>query len=355
MKLSKPTADAYIRATTLMGFQDLVEDAGGDAAALLEAAGLHKGLLTKPDGLMSYPKLANLLEIASRELSRPSLALEWVLRTPDHAPNHGPLIMLARFTSTLQDWIDTGRKYWKFHTNAFDVALVDDEITGMKAFRFEWKALSFPARQLTEAILANTCVMARVVGERPHENPKLIRFQHAKPRNTDLHEQIFRCPIEFNAGHDEIIFQPDFLQHKTNGNLKLLKPLLGYYIKSRIDLMPAYDQSMSTMVSLAIPSVLGSGNCKIEYIAESLGMTSKKLQRRLQHEDTSFTLILDDVRQTMARQLLTESDAPVLRIAGMLDYSTSAPFCLAFKRWTGKTPTEFREIEQTRLEARLAE
>lgn len=40
--------------------------------------------------------------------------------------------------------------------------------------------------------------------------------------------------------------------------------------------------------------------------------------------------------------MLLESDAPVSRIAGLLDYSTVAPFTTAFTRWTGVSPRTYR-------------
>jgi AraC-like DNA-binding protein len=341
----------YIRATTLFGFRELVENAGGDPAALLIAAGIDVKLLDNPDGLMSYEKLGNLMEIAARELSRPSLALEWVLNSPEHAPNHGPLMMLARFTSTLQEWIDTGSEYWKYHTNAFTMQQMRDEKTNLVAFRYARDSATFSTRQLTEAVLANICRMARVVAKHTDKNPDLVRFQHAKPRDTSLHERAFRCPIEFGAEHDEIVFNPDFLQYQTNGNLKLFKPLLGYYIKSRIDRMQTYDQSMTETVRLAIASVAGSGHCSIAFVSESLGLTPKKLRRLLAAEGTTFSEVLEKVRENMARKFLSETNAPIGNIAGLLDYSTTAPFSLAFKRWTGKTPHEFRKDERQQLAA----
>ncbi len=343
-------ADRYIRATTLIGFRELVENAGGNAVKLLLAANLDPKLLDEPDGLMSYNKLGNLLEIASRDLARPSLGLEWSQRVPDHAANHGPILFLAKFVDTLQEWMDTGLEYWKYHTNAFTMLKLPDEATGLVAFRYVTLAQTYPARQLTETVLANVCRMTRVVTERPNENPAIIRFQHHKPRDLSFHEQVLRCPIEFGAEHDEIVFPPEMLAYKTNGNLKLLKPLLGFYIKSRIDRMPLYDQSMTTTIALAIQSVIGTGKCNFELIAGAVGVPPKRLQRLLAAEGTTFTEILDDVRSTMAQNLLAQSDAPIANIAGLLDYSSNAPFTLAFKRWTGQTPVEFRKQQRATLE-----
>ncbi|MBL8845828.1 MAG: helix-turn-helix transcriptional regulator [Hyphomicrobium zavarzinii] len=71
--------------------------------------------------------------------------------------------------------------------------------------------------------------------------------------------------------------------------------------------------------------------------------SEKKLQRLLSHEGTSFSAILDDVRRAMAVRLLSDTEAPISRIAGLLAYSTPGPFTLAFKRWTGVSPRVFRK------------
>ncbi len=341
--------DRYIRATQLIGFQELVEQAGGDTQTLLADAQIEAKALSEPDSLISYRAFGNLIELASQELSRPSLGLEWTLATPAHFPNLGPLALLAHFTSTIQEWIDTSLQYWAYHTDAFILEQRLDEGTGLAALRYCTASLAFPSRQLTEMVLGNTCRLARTVTGHATLYPSLIRFQHNKPRDLSCHERVFNCPIEFGAEHDEIIVDPKYLQYPTNGNFKLFKPLVGYYIKSRIQRMPLYDQSMATTIALAIPSVSGTGKCNIEFISQSLGLTPKKLQRLLAAEGTSFSQILELTRGNMARQFLVESEAPVGRIAGLLDYSTTAPFTLAFKRWTGKSPLEFRKDERPRV------
>jgi AraC-like DNA-binding protein len=343
--------DCYIRATQLIGFQELVDESRGDALALLADAQINPKALSNVDGLISYRAFGNLLEITSQELGRPSLGLEWTLRTPPHFPNLGPLALLAHFVDTLQEWFDTALKYWAYHTDAFIMEQRPDEATGLVALRYVTTSSTFSTRQLTEMVLGNICALNRTLASMEHEDPTLIRFQHSKPRDTTCHEQVFRCPIEFGAAHDEIVFDPKLLQYPTKGKLKLFKPLVGYYIKSRIERITRYDQSMATTITLAIPSVIGTGQCNIKFISESLGMTPKKLQRLLANEGTSFSLLLEIKRIAMAKQMLLETDAPVARIAGLLDYSTTAPFTLAFKRWTGQNPLEFRKQERQSLDA----
>ncbi len=215
------------------------------------------------------------------------------------------------------------------------------------AFRYKIAALTYPTRQITEMMIGNVVRIFRKVGQMEEANPTVMRFQHSGPRDLTLHEQVFRCPIEFNAEYDEVLVDPDYLGRSTGGALRIFKPILGYYIKSRIQSLPLYDQSMATTVALAMRSVMGTGKCNIEFISAMLGLTSKKLQRLLAHEGKTFSEILETERIEMARQLLRTSDASVANIAGLLDYSSTAPFTQAFKRWTGLSPLEFRKGDRS--------
>jgi AraC-like DNA-binding protein len=341
--------DSYVRSTALIGFAERVDEAGGNVFALLDAAGIANSALSDVDALISYRSYVTLLEISTQRLNRPDFGLEWVVNTGSNFPALGPLALLANFVDTVDEWLTAGLKYWRFHTNAFTLRLATDPGSGDAVLTYYGDPFVLPARQISEMILGNICAMARAVTGRTDENPKLIRFQHNQPKNLNIHHEIFRCPVEFNADQMEIVFDAKILRYKTNGNLKLLKPFVSSYMKYRIARMPLYDASMTTTVALAIPSVLGTGHCGIDVIAEALGMHTKRLQRMLVDEGTNFSDILEHVRDRMARRFLIESDMPVERIAGLLDYSSTPPFSLAFKRWTGQTPLAFRKSERLRL------
>jgi AraC-like DNA-binding protein len=337
--------DSYIRAMALIGFTSLVDDAGGDGLALLDEAGLERSALRDPDTLISFRRLAVLLELAAVRLNRPNFALEWATAT-DNAANFGPVILLASYVQNVEEWIVAAVKYWRFHTNGFTIRLLKDADGGSPILRYEADSFALPGRQMSEVVLANMCQMARVVTHDSTCAPTLVRFQHSRPQTTDAHTQMFRCPIEFNADQTELVFDSSLLERKTDSGLRPFKSVMSGYLRVRIALMPVYDQSATTTVALAIPSLLGSGMCSMVTVAASLGQHPKRLQRGLADENTTFAEILERVRQNMARRLLAESDAPVERIAGLLDYSSTAPFTTAFKRWTGQAPLAFRKSQR---------
>jgi AraC-like DNA-binding protein len=341
--------DTYIRASSLIGFVEFVESVGGDPLALLDEAKIPRSALQHVDALISYRALSLLIEIASQRLNKPTFGLEWSQASGHDHVNHGPLLVLGKLASTFGEWIALAVKYWRFHTNAFTMKLTVNTATKTATIRYSGDAFVTPGRQIIELIMLNIMHIARDVTGTTDTRPSLVRFQHSRPRDSTTHEKAFGCPVEFDCEHTEAEFDAAILDLKTSGNLRLLKTIVGSYIKFRISRLPVYDASMSTTVALAIPSIIGTGHCGIELIAESLGMHTKRLQRALADEGTNFSQILEKVRDSMARQLLIESDMSIERIAGLLDYSSTPPFTLAFKRWTGQTPLAFRKRERARL------
>jgi AraC-like DNA-binding protein len=224
-----------------------------------------------------------------------------------------------------------------------------DDALDLATLRYSADSFALPSRQISELVMANICMLTRHVTGDETISPTLARFQHRRPKNLDAHNLAFRCALEFNADHTEIQFDKKYLTYQTNGNLRFFKTIIGTHIKSRIARMPVYDGTMATMVTLAIPSVIGTGRCGVDFIASSLELYPKQLQRSLVEEGTNFSEVLETVRQNMARRRLTESDASIERVAELLDYASTPPFTAAFKRWTGQTPLSFRRDERAKV------
>ncbi|WP_109509672.1 AraC family transcriptional regulator [Nocardioides speluncae] len=80
----------------------------------------------------------------------------------------------------------------------------------------------------------------------------------------------------------------------------------------------------------------------IDQVAGSLLTTVRTLRRRLDAEGTSFRALADDVRHTIAIDLLTTHRLTVQQIATRLGYADASAFSHAFKRWTGVPPSEYQ-------------
>jgi AraC-like DNA-binding protein len=80
----------------------------------------------------------------------------------------------------------------------------------------------------------------------------------------------------------------------------------------------------------------------VDVIAKALGVSRRTFSRRLTEQGTSFRAILDDVRREFACALLQDRSLSIADVAYFLQYSEPAGFNRSFRRWTGRTPSEFR-------------
>lgn len=73
-------------------------------------------------------------------------------------------------------------------------------------------------------------------------------------------------------------------------------------------------------------------------VAAALGLSERTLRRRLAAEDVHFQTLLDEVREPLARALLSGTSLPVAEVGRRLGYSGATSFITAHRRWTGRTP-----------------
>jgi AraC-like DNA-binding protein len=77
-------------------------------------------------------------------------------------------------------------------------------------------------------------------------------------------------------------------------------------------------------------------------VARAMRMTPRTLSRKLRREGSSFSDELDAVRCELALRYLIESEISLAEVAFSLGFAHVESFYRAFRRWTGKTPLEYR-------------
>ena len=80
----------------------------------------------------------------------------------------------------------------------------------------------------------------------------------------------------------------------------------------------------------------------MDAIACKLGMSRQTLYRGLKAEGVTFEQVLDALRHKLAIHYLGGKKVSVNETAYLVGFSEPAAFSRAFKRWTGKSPSEIR-------------
>ena len=82
---------------------------------------------------------------------------------------------------------------------------------------------------------------------------------------------------------------------------------------------------------------------RADTVAETLGMSSTTLRRRLRADHTCYQFLLDRARQYRCEQELRKLWRPGKCLADELGYLEVNSFYRAFRRWTGISYSQYKE------------
>jgi AraC-like DNA-binding protein len=97
-------------------------------------------------------------------------------------------------------------------------------------------------------------------------------------------------------------------------------------------------------LSQLIRSLLPYGYPNLAVAADSAGVGLRTFQRRLQDHNLIYSTLVEQIRFERATELLQDRTLKLIDIAFELGYTDPANFSKAFKRWTGLSPREFRNL-----------
>ena len=92
----------------------------------------------------------------------------------------------------------------------------------------------------------------------------------------------------------------------------------------------------------AVLERIASGESVDVDIAKSLHMSRRTLQRKLAEADLTYQQLVDDTRRDLALRYIENPKKSLTEITFLLGFSGQSAFTRAFRRWTGKAPTDFR-------------
>ena len=92
-----------------------------------------------------------------------------------------------------------------------------------------------------------------------------------------------------------------------------------------------------------IAPYLMDGRPDVAFAAEVAGISTRTLQRRLMQNGSSYSQVLQEARFATACTRLADPAMKVIDVAMMTGYDSPQHFTRAFRRYTGLTPTQYRQ------------
>jgi len=334
--MSYPTAEV----TTLGSVAGLIASTlrarGCDPEPLFAEAGLDPERIADPNARFPMPRMQQLWRLAVAATADPCLGLA-AARQFQPAMLHG-LGLAWLVSDTLLDALGRLARYSRLINSAlqFQLEELPDSIRVTVLPDALPPDFEFAALDLGMAAFLRMC---QITAGQP-VLPRHVRLRRPAPPCSDRFEECFGSSIEYGAPVNQLCFDRELLTRQLATANPELARINDQVV---VDYLARFDRdSIAMQVRSKIIHQLPDGIPTQEAIAGTLHVSLRSLQRRLKEEDTSFKNLLEDTRQQLARQYLRDSRRSIGEITYLLGFSEPSNFTRAFKRWTGKSPAQYR-------------
>jgi len=313
-----------------------LESVAIDPEPIYKKAGIAPELLLNPNARLNISAVDALWDQAAAIIEDPCFAIDmaefW------HPSHMGALGYAWLASSTLRRAFNRAVRY--IHVVSEDLNLqLSDTPAGLKiTVDLDDSVFTLPQHHdLVLTILMHMC--------RFDFGDELIASQvslaHPEPECSKKIRDYFRTDVQFDAEHTCLtIARADADHVLSSGNKQIAlmhdEMLMRYLVTIK-------QGDIVQQVKSIILDNLPDGQVTDRLVAGELNLSERSMQRRLKEHKTTFRALLDGVREMVAKQYIENPVNRMSDIAFLIGFSEQSAFSRAFKKWTGKTPVQYRE------------
>lgn len=304
---------------------------------LLSNVGLYPTQLNDPKLRISVDKAIQLLEQSAQESGCETFGLH--MAEQRQIADFGELSLLLNYQLTLRDALQTIVRYRNLINNALEIYI--EEVGHTVIIHIEViSATQQYSRQAVELALGITHRFCAALLSQKWR-PLSIHFTHDAPQNLTIHQRVFGCLLEFGSEFNGIVCTSSELD-KANpqANIAMADHARRYL---DIDILQHENESSTVFeVRKSIYVLLPMGRATIEQVAQTHGVNVRTLQRKLKTAETSFSILINDVRRTLVVRYLNNFNYSLAQVSDILGYSVPSSFTRWFISQFGVSPTIWR-------------
>lgn len=320
----------------LHGMPAFVRHEIGERALLQanRAAGFDLELTEGRNCFIPHAAVIGFVNAAARAAGEPNLGL--LMAPMMNAANYGSFGRYLLGADTLGQSIERAISALSYHStdDRMSVALVGGEARYSYVF-----ALSGHTGYDMIASAAAGVLLSVFRAYLPFDwRPLRIELNINRPRQTGLFEDLFQCPVIFNAPAVTIVMER---HHLSAASRRASWPIVTIEDVAR-DRPGGAPRNLLDVVIEQIRAQVLTGSVSIDRAARPIGTSVRTLQRELNRAGTDFRSLANAARIERATELLRHTNGSITRVSAEMGYSSPANFARAFQKVTGRTPREFR-------------
>ncbi len=308
-----------------------------DPRPLVREAGLDPVAFEDPEARLPITATGALWRLAAEATGDPAFGLDasrFVTQTTFHA-----LGFAVAASGTLREAFERFVRYGRLVSDAAELRLED---VGPRV-RLSFSARAGRPQAAPEAMDAMLSMITRLIVTLSGRNvrPLSVALRRPAPRAADAWLRVFEAPVCFGHECDVLEYALADVDAKLpTGNAALARAneeVVARYL-AKLD-----EAHLAARVQALLIEKLASGEPEPEAVARALGLSLRSLQRRLEEEGTSYKDVLGATRRELACGYLEGGRTSVTEITFLLGFADTSSFARAFRRWTGASPSEWRE------------
>jgi AraC-like DNA-binding protein len=303
----------------------------------LTAHGLSPDECTDPDAHLAIRPTLALFASLSTRLNDDAVVFDIFDQAPVGFGSVFDYVFLC--SASLSEGLFNWARFYPTRSNCINILY--DETPEQGIIEFSISDHFGPQAQITYAFMAY--LAGRI--ERAIDDPPIsfvIEISAKRPRQTSSFQERYGERLRFDAASNRILIARQDLQRvPSNADPSLFRIVEGAALRELAGLTESTSQI--SVITAKISQALRTGDCSMEYVASSLGMSNRSLQRALENEGTSYRKVLDNVRRSIAERYLVDTDRPVKEIAFLLGFSEVSAFSRAVRNWFGASPRALRQ------------
>lgn len=314
---------------------DELKKRGFDSGHIAGNTGIRLWVLDQEEPKLSFDQLALLFERAA-ELTDDDLIGFRHGQNRDY--RRGGLIAYVGLSSpTVGSLLQNMARYQRISSDVIEIDTSQLE-DGVLAWHFR-APRAIARQQYVEFGAAGIVdILRRLTNRNLH--PERVDFRHHRSKSLEAIGKYFGCPVTFGADENRVVLKKRDLDLPLNTTDDHLYRMLLKYCEEAIGKTNSTEPSLVTSIEEAIAQ---NATVNQADVAKTLGLSVRTMSRRLSTEGTSYKDVLEAYREAMAKSMINGSEMSVTEIAYVLGYADLSSFSTAFRRWTGKTPTEYRD------------
>ncbi len=322
---------------------------GVPLSRITDATGLTLTDLVQPDSRVPDRIMGDLWRMMTESFPDQAIGLELAKAAPFSF--FGVLKNIGGYATTLRDALESSRRYRSVLSveARYDID-EGPELTTIRIGHVLDDVEYFGAPP--EAMLGLSVRFHReILGA--HEALVRIELRHPPMGPVEQYEEFFGVPVRFEQPHNAAVLRTELLDRPLrSGSRPNFSLLQGHLENLRQRILGGDAPAELARIRNAIAANAKTREFRAEALARRLGMSLRSLERLVRARGTSVRRMLDDARETRARELLADPRLGVQEVAAEVGYSAESAFRRAFKRWSGMSPAEFRRAKRNTAPAR---